>query len=54
MFKCNLCTETEENCKCDRFCVLCQTDYQIRLCGDGYYYCKDCREACDYSCENNA
>jgi hypothetical protein len=54
MFKCSLCTQTEENCKCDRYCALCQADYQIRLCEDGYYYCKDCREACDYRCENKA
>ncbi|MEW5978657.1 MAG: hypothetical protein AB1898_22900 [Acidobacteriota bacterium] len=52
MFRCNLCNAHEKNCKCDRLCTLCQSDDRVRLCEDGYYYCKDCREACDYRIED--
>ena len=51
MFVCGSCSKLEQQCKCDRFCMLCQSDYQVRLCEDGYYYCKDCREACDFRVE---
>jgi hypothetical protein len=23
----------------------------VRLCEDGFYYCKDCRDACDFHSE---
>jgi hypothetical protein len=44
---CILCDKTEEQCICDKYCCLCQSEFGIRLCVDGQYYCPDCREACD-------
>jgi hypothetical protein len=44
---CVLCDKPEFECKCERYCCLCQAQYSIRLCVDGQYYCPDCREACD-------
>jgi hypothetical protein len=52
MFHCANCGHLEENCQCDRFCALCQSDYSVRLCEDGYYYCHECRDACDYRVES--
>jgi hypothetical protein len=52
MLRCGSCSQYEQQCKCERLCLLCQSDYEIRLCEDGYYYCKDCREACDYRAES--
>src|SRR5437867_2952051 len=52
MFICDACGKSEPQCKCDRFCMLCQVDFQVRLCKDGYYYCKDCRDACDFRWED--
>jgi|GEM_PF-1581188 hypothetical protein len=49
---CCSCNKIEQVCRCDRYCALCQGDYSVRLCEDGYYYCKDCRDACDYRCDN--
>ena len=48
MYRCNGCDQLEERCVCEKFCILCQSDYNVRLCEDGFYYCQDCREACDY------
>ena len=45
--KCSVCDKTESECKCDRYCCICQGQFGIRLCEDGLYYCPDCREACD-------
>lgn len=50
-FHCIACGEKEQDCRCDRFCSICQNDYNVRLCIDGNYYCKDCREACDYEAQ---
>jgi hypothetical protein len=47
MFHCANCNHLESDCSCDRYCVLCQSDDSVRLCEDGFYYCRDCREACD-------
>jgi len=44
---CMQCEKQEHHCKCDRYCCLCQSQFGIRLCADGQYYCPDCREACD-------
>ena len=44
---CTQCEKVETNCRCDRFCWLCQGQEGIRMCVDGQYYCPDCREACD-------
>jgi len=46
-FKCGVCELTEDTCKCERYCGLCQGLHNVRLCNDGQYYCIDCREACD-------
>lgn len=48
---CTVCGETEQNCKCPRFCTLCNVEYGVRLCEDGCYYCADCREICGYTAE---
>ena len=45
---CMLCEMTEEKCVCEKYCVLCQSQIDVRLCQDGLYYCPPCREACDY------
>ena len=45
---CAVCEQPEKSCKCIKYCALCQTDYRVRLTGDGQYYCSDCREACGY------
>jgi hypothetical protein len=47
------CNQPENRCRCDcqRFCVLCQGEHQVRLVKDGNYYCLDCREACDYEAQ---
>lgn len=47
-FACIACALPEEQCLCDRYCALCHSEYDVRLCEDGQYYCRDCREACDY------
>jgi hypothetical protein len=39
---------TEDRCDCERYCCLCQSLTEIRLCEDSLYYCKPCREACGY------
>jgi hypothetical protein len=44
---CQGCDKPEYECKCDRYCWLCQGQDGIRLCADGQYYCPDCREACE-------
>jgi hypothetical protein len=46
--RCVQCEQSEKNCECDRYCILCQSQLDIRLCLDGRYYCGSCREACDY------
>lgn len=46
--RCAQCDMTEDKCECERYCVLCQSQLDIRLCTDGLYYCQACREACDY------
>lgn len=51
-FVCGQCDLAESKCQCERFCALCQSTYNVRLVGDGLYYCVDCREACDYRTED--
>jgi len=45
---CAQCDMTEDHCECEKYCVLCQSQIDIRLCTDGLYYCLPCREACEY------
>ena len=46
-FICLVCELPEKRCSCERFCGLCQSPYDVRLCEDGQDYCRPCREACD-------
>lgn len=52
-FECQQCDKPERECLCDRFCILCQSQHDVRLCQDGYYYCADCRQACHYYTEDD-
>jgi hypothetical protein len=51
-FSCNMCSKSEADCQCIKYCMICKSDNDPRLCGDGCYYCTDCREACDFTPEN--
>jgi hypothetical protein len=44
---CSQCDHSESQCTCEKYCCFCQSQYKVRLCVDGLYYCPDCREACD-------
>ena len=46
-YVCGVCDMPEYRCGCDKYCWLCQSEYEVRLCEDGQYYCPPCREACD-------
>jgi hypothetical protein len=46
-FMCAICDQSERACTCNKYCMLCQSLYEVRLCEDGAYYCRPCREACD-------
>ena len=48
-YHCTACTLPEHKCQCEKFCILCRSDYNVRLCQDGCYYCRDCREVCEFS-----
>jgi hypothetical protein len=45
--QCSQCDKAESKCTCQKYCCFCQSEYHVRLCVDGLYYCPDCREACD-------
>jgi hypothetical protein len=45
---CAQCEQSESRCWCEKFCILCQSQLDIRLCTDGLMYCEPCRTACDY------
>jgi hypothetical protein len=47
-----MCGQIEKQCQCTRYCMICKSDNDIRLCSDGCYYCADCREACDFTPED--
>jgi hypothetical protein len=47
-FRCAQCEMLEDQCECDKYCVLCQSQLDIRICKDGLMYCEPCRTACDY------
>ena len=49
---CAQCERPEESCSCDKFCVYCQSQLDVRLCTDGLMYCEACREACEYKTAN--
>lgn len=46
--RCNQCEQIEERCDCEKYCVFCQGQLDVRLCEDGLYYCSSCREAAGY------
>ena len=50
-FVCSICELPEYRCACEKYCWLCQSEHDIRLCEDGQYYCPPCREACDMSAQ---
>ncbi|MGA7633475.1 MAG: hypothetical protein WCB11_22165 [Terriglobales bacterium] len=49
---CAQCEQPEASCYCEKFCVYCQSQLEVRLCTDGLMYCEGCREACDYKVAN--
>ena len=50
--KCAQCEQAENSCHCEKYCVLCQSVIDVRLCEDGLLYCEPCRSACDYKLAN--
>lgn len=53
-FRCAQCEMTEGSCDCEKYCCLCQSQIDPRLCEDGLIYCQACREACDYKTQEQA
>ena len=49
---CAQCEQSEARCWCEKYCVLCQSQMDVRLCTDGLIYCEACRTACDYKVAN--
>jgi hypothetical protein len=47
-YRCAQCEMAEDQCECEKYCCLCQTVLEVRLCQDGLLYCEPCRNACDY------
>jgi len=47
-FRCAQCEKSEDQCECDKFCCLCSSQLDIRICKDGLMYCEPCRSVCDY------
>ncbi|MFZ0814478.1 MAG: hypothetical protein WAM78_03110 [Candidatus Sulfotelmatobacter sp.] len=47
-YRCAQCEMPEAQCNCEKYCCLCQTVLDIRVCQDGLMYCDACRNACDY------
>lgn len=51
---CVQCDKPEAKCACEKYCMYCQAQYDVRLCEDGLYYCPDCREACEMLVANRS
>ena len=51
-FTCSQCDQDESRCTCEKYCVFCQGEHDVRLCADGVYYCRECREVCDLQAQN--
>ncbi len=49
---CAQCEQSEASCACEKFCVYCQSQLEVRLCVDGLMYCEACRTACEYKPAN--
>ncbi|MFZ0480343.1 MAG: hypothetical protein WAL71_14460 [Terriglobales bacterium] len=45
---CAQCEHVGADCMCEKYCILCRSMMEVRLCTDGLMYCEDCRTACDY------
>lgn len=52
-FRCLDCECYEDRCHCEKYCSMCQSQLDVRLCGDGLYYCQPCRESCDYKTDGS-
>ncbi len=48
---CTICGKPEKECLCIKYCTICKSEHDPRLCNDGCYYCMECREACDLTPE---
>src|SRR5579872_414381 len=46
--RCAQCEQPESACQCEKYCCLCQSVIDVRICTDGLMYCEPCRTACDY------
>lgn len=51
-FICAMCDKEERDCICEKYCNLCKSMEDVRLCANGCYYCQICREACDFMPED--
>jgi hypothetical protein len=47
-YRCAQCEQPEDSCQCEKFCCLCQSVLDIRICNDSLMYCEACRTACGY------
>lgn len=47
-YHCVQCEKPEAQCECEKFCCLCQSQFDIRMCYDGLMYCEPCRSACEF------
>jgi hypothetical protein len=47
-YRCAQCDRSESQCECEKFCCLCQSQIDVRMCQDGLMYCEPCRSACEY------
>ena len=47
-YRCAQCEQCERDCQCEKYCCLCQSVIDVRLCNDGLFYCEPCRTACGY------
>ena len=46
-YRCAQCEQPEGQCRCEKYCCLCQEASEVRVCQDGLMYCIPCRDACD-------
>jgi hypothetical protein len=47
-YRCAQCEQPEDRCDCEKYCCLCQSVIDVRICSDGLMYCEPCRTACEY------
>lgn len=51
-YLCTACGLPEYKCQCEKFCILCRSNSNVRLCQDGCFYCGECREICEFTTED--